>query len=380
VVDDYVNDSTPCYKYTMRNGKYLEVDEEAVFYLHNGDSIIPFDTDFQKKGLLSSDIHYVLFKKDGQKYAVNYEFIYYKSENAKDIESQKIIGKKMNLRHEGIKRFFLTMTPYYLIAACFLSLWVILWICSKMQRIQPNIVIIAGPILILAGTAIEVMAMWHLGLDAFWWCEQKYYGFLGALLRLIPIGIVLVFQISSIFIFEAAVLQGKSGANLSIKPTLYGMLGVIPAFILALVITQVCGIHGKTDDYIMEGAVLLSLIGGFAYSWYRNNRLLGMPVSLLMTLFIAVYLIGCLIVAFSLIILVFQLLIQVLIVLVIFGALLFGGKSAPTFGGGGSSSSSSSSEAKIRRENMLRDKKGNWHPSIFERDVANKKINEERAN
>lgn len=43
VVDDFVNDSTPCFEYQLKEGKYLLPDDEPMLYLHNGDTINVFE-------------------------------------------------------------------------------------------------------------------------------------------------------------------------------------------------------------------------------------------------------------------------------------------------------------------------------------------------
>ena len=68
VVDDFVNDSTPCFEYQLKEGKYLLPDDEPTLYLHNGDTINVFEMKHRTNDMIfSKDYWYYLFKKDGKK-------------------------------------------------------------------------------------------------------------------------------------------------------------------------------------------------------------------------------------------------------------------------------------------------------------------------
>lgn len=54
VVDDFVNDSTPCFEYHLKEGKYLIPDDEPTLYLQNGDTINVFEMKHRTNGMIFS--------------------------------------------------------------------------------------------------------------------------------------------------------------------------------------------------------------------------------------------------------------------------------------------------------------------------------------
>ncbi len=70
-----------------------------------------------------------------------------------------------------------------------------------------------------------------LGLYSWRWIFSggvtNYYGFFGALFRVIPGVLVVMTQIGSIKLYENVIFGEKRLSGFSIKPTLYGMLGIL---------------------------------------------------------------------------------------------------------------------------------------------------------
>lgn len=63
--------------------------------------------------------------------------------------------------------------------------------------------------MILAITFLEFLGLYFMGMDVFWWCDQNYYGFFGALFRVIPGVLVVMTQIGSIKLYENVISERK---------------------------------------------------------------------------------------------------------------------------------------------------------------------------
>lgn len=126
VVDDFVNDSTPCFEYRLKEGKYLLPDDEPTLYLHNGDTINVFEMKHRSNGMIfSKDYWYYLFKKDGKKYAVDVNFIYCKADDPTSLQKNDKVYYTQNMKHQGMGRFFYTYTPYLIIIGLLIAIWLL---------------------------------------------------------------------------------------------------------------------------------------------------------------------------------------------------------------------------------------------------------------
>lgn len=103
VVDDFVNDSTPCFEYHLKEGKYLLPNDEPTLYLQNGDTINVFEMKHRSNGMIfSKDYWYYLFKKDGKKYAVDVNFIYCKADDPTSLQKNDKVYYTQNMKHQGM--------------------------------------------------------------------------------------------------------------------------------------------------------------------------------------------------------------------------------------------------------------------------------------
>lgn len=369
VVDDFVNDSTPCFEYQLKEGKYLLPDDEPTLYLHNGDTINVFEMKHRSNGMIfSKDYWYYLFKKDGKKYAVDVNFIYCKADDPTSLQKNDKVYYTQNMKHQGMGRFFYTYTPYLIIIGLLIAIWLLSLFgpaYSKMRKPAEYGI----PAMILAITFLEFLGLYFMGMDVFWWCDQNYYGFFGALFRVIPGVLVVMTQIGSIKLYENVIFGEKRLSGFSIKPTLYGMLGILPVSILILVLSQTTELTEEVLTVFWIIGVLLSLVIGFFLSLRENCEMVGKRKGILITAFIAIYLIGCIVAVICLGAMLLRLIIQV--ILVVTGAILilFVGSHSNSGGGGGGGAA----------RMVYRDDHGNCFSSRDEANRSNERIAERRA-
>lgn len=98
------------------------------------------------------------------------------------------------------------------------------------------------------------------------------------------------------------------------------MLGILPVSILILVLSQTTELTEEVLTVFWIVGVLLSLVIGFFLSLRENCEMVGKRKGILITAFIAIYLIGCIVAVICLGAMLLRLIIQV--ILVVAGAIL----------------------------------------------------------
>lgn len=350
---------------------YYSTTSPAGFSLYNGETVEGIGKVHGKNSATNGfSLDYLVFKRDGKLYAVVAENMLFSERNPDG--TKDILGKKVRMMHSAQGRFFMSYTPYIIIAVLFLGIMLLNGLAIK-RRVMKRVAVVAVPLCILVGSLLEVWAYRVLGTDCFWWCDKNHYGFFGSLLRIIPFALIVFYQLMSIRFYEPLLFGDDFDPDIhdgvSIKPALLGILLVVPVTIAAAIIADKTALkHSGWEDFFILACFCLSLFGGIVVSAKRNiERLHSVKTGLLLTLFSLVYIVGCIVAVWGLVVVLFKLIIQV--VLFIVGALfLFKFLPADAF------SSSSSGSPRV-----YYDKHGFSHTSAFDRDQANRRIDQQNS-
>ncbi|HJE38881.1 MAG: hypothetical protein C7K11_06490 [Candidatus Amulumruptor caecigallinarius] len=268
-------------------------------------------------------------------------------------------------KHTAIEHFFTTITPYIIISILFVAAILLLFLGRIELLRRPALLLV--PLCILLASALEIWAYATLGGDVFWWCDYDTYGFWGSALRAIPFVIFVVAQVFSIKLYERLLFGEHSDKEISIKPMAISMGACIP---LTLIAVFAGAVWWRSANEVVAAIVFLASFGiGTFISWKRNVSTAGKVNGSLLTLFIAVYIIGVIIAAVGLITILLRLILQILLILAGIAAILFVGGSAAGGGGGGGGSS----------KTVWYDAEGGCHNSEIDARMANERIAERKA-
>ena len=354
---------------TGKREKSLGAGDNVVFYLKNGEQIDATERFRVSEALSDSHTDYAVFRKNGKQYCVNIENIVFSKSNPSGVED-KLLSRKNHIDHSWQGRLFNSITPYIIIALLFFGVMVLNVLATKNAALKRT-ARIAIPACILLGTLLEVWAYRVLGTGCFWWCDKARYGFFGSLLRIIPFAIIVFYQIMSIRFYEPVLFGDDFNSDvhdgISVKPALISILIAFPVLIVAAIIEQKAGLNGSfLGELLLAVAFLGSLLLGLAISAKRNIERIGdRKLGLLVTFFTVAYIIGCIVAVWGLVVVVFRLIIQLLVcaaVLVYFLRFMPADmlkSSAP--------------------QRTWVDKAGGHHTNEVDRNAANRRIDERRA-
>ena len=279
-------------------------------------TMIPRGTEIDSCARSRSAKYYIIFEYEGKKYEINKKELLFSENNPEGVENP--LSSEVQRRHSAIGHWFATMAPSYIVMALLLLSFIISFICSKwdVDALRPvALVIITASILIVS--ILELVGYRYLEGDVFWWCDYDRYGFFGALLRVIPFGLVVLGQIKSIYWFQGVLLTDEDDPEgISLKPAAIGLCACIPVLVVyALVVQVAIGWKGTLSDVIAVVLTLGTLFGGLIMSGYANIERMGVKRGIICTLFSIVYILGCIVAVLGLLVVLFRLIIQVLLVI-----------------------------------------------------------------
>lgn len=355
VLDDNFVDSTKVYTIKYNPEKDTEMAGEEVMKLPMGETV----TVTRK---LKGSNTYACISIDGKEYTVHSSYLLFSDDNPEGTEDT-FGNTRERTNHTAMGRFFATMIPYWLIALLFLAAMAYTFIGMKSRRAR-RVAIVVVPAAILLASVIEICAVWVMGDSAFWWCFGD--SFWGTLLRLLPFLAIVAFQLYSIVLYKQLLTEDDPDRELSLKPMAISLGICLPATVIAAVVLALAKVPDVMFDVLTSAVFLVSLGVGLWMSAKRNMAALGRTAGIAFTAFAAVYIIGSIIAIYGLLVVIFQLILQVLMVLAaIAGVCFVMGQNS----GGGSSQPS----------RMYYDKAGNAHNSGWDAKEANKKIDQRRA-
>ena len=235
------------------------------------------------------------------------------------------------LKVDKLSIFFTSLGPCWAI----IGLLVIAFaICLAGMRSGVRSVREAGlvvvPLCLLAVAAIEIYWYRLMGAEAFWWCDYDSYGFFGTLLRVLPFLIVVAMQLFSIKLYEQLLCwDGSADGEIHAKPAVIGILVSFPTLIVYVLVTQL-GFHwkGETAEMVGVGIFLLIILVGFIRTFMLNIQEFGTLRGILISAFILVYVVSCIVAVAALIFVIVRILLVVLAAL--FALAVLGGTGGRT--------------------------------------------------
>ena len=230
-----------------------------------------------------------------------------------------------------VSAFFATTGPCWTII---ILLFMAFAICLSGMRFGIRPVREAGllvvPLCLLAVALIEIYWYKTMGAGAFWWCDYDRYGFFGSLLRVIPFLIVVALQLFSIKWYEQLLCwETREESEIHIKPAVIGIIVSFPTLIVYFLVTQL-GFHWKGETAEMVGVLifLLIILAGIIRTFALNIRDFGALRGSLISAFILVYAVSCIVAVIALIIVIVRILLVVLAAL--FAMAVLGGAGGRT--------------------------------------------------
>ena len=227
---------------------------------------------------------------------------------------------------ESVPGLFGTLLPYLLIV-CLVAAAIVMCFMKWSENTE-KIGIVGIPVCLAAAAILEILALYSVGNKAIWWCNPDRYGFWGGFFRFIPLMLVLIAQICSIYTYQMFLskthaMYGKE-VSISLKPAAIALVVALPA---AFVVAAILQWGLKLPKFIQEIGLMVTLFGilfiGLGKSAKSNMAQFGSKYGLIITLFAIIYLLGVIVVAWLLIVGIFQMIIQEAILLILAYFFLF---------------------------------------------------------
>ena len=271
---------------------------------------------------------------------------------------------------ESVPGLFGTLLPYLLIAGLVIAAIVMCFM--NWSESTEKIGIVGIPVCLAAAALLEILALYSVGNKAIWWCDPDRYGFWGGFFRFIPLMLVLIAQIISIYTYQTFLSKTKAmydkEVSISLKPAAIALVIALPA---AFVVAAILQWGLKVPKFIQEIGLLATLFGilflGLGKTAKNNMAQFGSKYGLIITLFAIIYLLGVIAVVWLLIVGIFQMIIQEAILLILAYFFLFktGILADLAKGAGGS-------------QQFYVDDDGFSHTSLGSKESANRQIRERK--
>ena len=274
---------------------------------------------------------------------------------------------------ESVPGLLGTLLPYLLIAGLVIAAIVMCFM--NWSESTEKIGIVGIPVCLAAAALLEILALYSVGNKAIWWCDPDRYGFWGGFFRFIPLMLVLIAQIISIYTYQTFLSKTKAmydkEVSISLKPAAIALVIALPA---AFVVAAILQWGLKVPKFIQEIGLLATLSGilciGLGRSAKNNIAQFGAKYGVIITLFSIIYLLGVIAVVWLLIVGIFQMLIQEAIMLVLAYFFLF--KTGILSDLAAPRSSWSSNDIRFR------DEEGGLHSTMSGTASANRAIHEKK--
>ena len=305
VVDPLFSDSSDCYEVVLKDTVWCSSGNYKPLWLPKG-------YEFENVNSRLTDNKIVLQYK-GKFYEISHSELVFSDDNPDDIENP--LSEKAQTRHSLIGRFYLSLYPIsmmmiLLLVAAAMSL---IYIKTKIQVLRMP-TLFAVPIAILLASLIEVFGVMALGDDFFWWCDFDKNGFFASLLLLIPFAAAVAFQLYSIKLYEKVIFDGDESKKISIKPVAWSLVTCIPVTIASMLIwILVFDLKQNLLFEIVMLAIFFITLGlGLVITLKRNIATLGFINGILITAFSVVYIIGCIMSVWAVIVIVFKVILTII--------------------------------------------------------------------
>ena len=316
IVDPLVKDSISCIR-VQRDSKRQNAWKPSA----NGKSIYLSRGELLDSVPQAADENSLVFVSQGKYYRIQRSNLLLSQTNRPSTMRELTLREQQ--RHSALTTFFASVGPCWMIIGL---LAVSFLICITAMRLDVTAVRRAGlivvPLCLLAVAIIEIYWYNLMGAQAFWWIDYDHYGFFGTLLRVIPFLIVVAVQLLSIRLYELLLSDDFDDNLITIKPAVIGIVVSFAAIIVyALLMEFVFHWTGDTAEQVGLVLFLLIILIGIVITFRRNIQRLGWGKGLLISCFVLVYAVSCIIAVVALIIVIVRIILIILAALFILGAL-----------------------------------------------------------
>ncbi len=350
VLDPMFADSATCYRAVLKDTAWTVKD-------YSKTKVFPRGLLIDSCKLPKSTEYNVVFVNNGRYYQVNKSHLKWSGTNPNSLPVA--LKSSVVRQHSDIGVFFSTLWPCWLVIGLVgLPLLFTIILPLLLSRFEPirrflavvcRAMVIVMPICLLLVALIEIADYQLFGSQAFWWCDKDRYGFLGSVLRIIPFLLVVIAQVASIWWYEGILFFGErdESKKIHMKPAVISFVVSIPVVIVFLLVAQMAfGWKGKDAELTAVAIFFAILLTGIIITLVKNVRELGTLRGTLITLFVLVYIVGCMVAIGGLVVAILEVLVPLLCAL--FGLAILGGG---LLGGG-------------RGETLYKDKYGNLYRRV----------------
>lgn len=289
IIDPLFSDSARCIK-TIKDKKRKGYIQKQKAFLIKGtevEAILP-----EEEG------YYIALIHEGDTLYASAEDLKFSPNNQRNLSNP--FGYKHNLIHSKLGHWYTTYEPAITISCILCSAFLVSLLSYRIKAmIKPTLVI--TPLSIIAVAIIEILGLYLLGFDFFWWCDYQEFDFSKIFFKSIPILAVLLMQHSLYKRFKELFILKETGENnirLSIKPIIYfSIIGYCIANLYQLVMIRGFQYKGPWLDLGTKGILIISFIIGLIMVTRPSIRTLGSKKGLFLTFFSIIYLASFLITA-----------------------------------------------------------------------------------
>ena len=333
IIDPLLSDSVTCYRAVLKDTAWIVKD-------YSRKKVFPRGLMIDSCGMPRSTKYSVIFVNNGKHYQIRKADLLWSRTNIDSLQTG--LSAKTARQHSTLGIFFSSLWPCWLVIGL-VSLPLLFTIIlpfalsrfETMRRILAvilNAMVVVMPLCLLIVAIIEAGGYLLFGGQAFWWCDKDRYGFIGSVLRILPFLIVVMVQVFSIWWYEGLLFQGEQGGKeIHMKPAVISFCVSIPALIACLLLTEeVLDWKETTAEWTSVALFFGILLIGVIITLVRNIREVGALKGSLITAFVLVYIIGCMVAIGGLVVAVLKVLIPLLCGLfglsILAGGLLGGGR------------------------------------------------------
>lgn len=259
---------------------------------------------------------YIAFEHEGKHYVVFKPSVKFSENNPEGTVNP--LPEKQISRHGKTGHFYATYTPSVMVVLLLILVLLSYGLTLVSKKLAPIALVVMSLSLLLVAV-FEVVGLWTLGSDAFWWCDSDKFGFFGALFRLIPFAMVVALQLYSIMLFERVLFINspeETDRKISLKPAVIGLVAFLPIMLAYFAIVQQwIGWQGKASDTVMGILAFGTLVIGILISFRKNISTMGAFKGFAVSFFSIVYLLGLLVAIWGVIVVLIKLIIQVIMVI-----------------------------------------------------------------
>lgn len=333
IIDPLLYDSVTCYRAVLKDTAWIVKD-------YSRKKVFPRGMIIDSCGKPNSTKYSVIFVNNGKHYQIRKADLLWSQTNTDSLQTS--LSAKIARQHSSLGGFFSSLWPCWLVIGLvslpLLFTIILPLLLSRFERMRRvlsvllNAMVVIMPLCLLSVAMIEAGGYLLFGGQAFWWCDKDRYGFLGSVLRILPFLVVVMVQVFSIWWYEGLLFQGEQGGKeIHMKPAVISFCISIPALIACLLLTEeVLDWKETTAEWTSVALFFGIILTGAIITLVRNIREVGALKGSLITAFVLVYIIGCMVAIGGLVVAVLKVLIPLLCGLfglsILAGGLLGGGR------------------------------------------------------